>query len=110
MAEHDLLVLPSSNENFGNVVLESLLVGTAVLLSDKVGLAPYISESKLGWVCSPSPEAITQQLSLVNLDLEKRLHIRKCGAEQVRSDFCTDAIMKDYLDLYKSTMRKHLNR
>jgi glycosyltransferase involved in cell wall biosynthesis len=110
MAEHDLLVLPSSNENFGNVVLESLLVGTAVLLSDKVGLAPYISESKLGWVCSPSPEAITQQLSLANLDLEKRLHIRKCGAEQVRSDFCTDAIMKDYLDLYKSTMRKHLNR
>jgi glycosyltransferase involved in cell wall biosynthesis len=37
IAEHDLLVLPSSNENFGNVVLESLLVGTAVLVSGGFG-------------------------------------------------------------------------
>lgn len=110
MAEHDLLVLPSSNENFGNVVLESLLVGTAVLVSEKVGLAPYVLKSGLGWICHPSPDDIAQKLALVNLDLVKRSRIRECGAERIRADFSTDMIMKDYLDLYQSVMDTHLSK
>jgi glycosyltransferase involved in cell wall biosynthesis len=50
-AEHDLLVLPSHNENFGNVVIESLSAGTPVLVSKHVGLADYVVKNNLGWVC-----------------------------------------------------------
>ena len=31
--QHDLLILPSYDENFGNVVIESLSVGTPVLIT-----------------------------------------------------------------------------
>jgi glycosyltransferase involved in cell wall biosynthesis len=34
-AQHDLFVLPTRGENFGHVIIESLNVGTPVLLSDR---------------------------------------------------------------------------
>ena len=37
------LLLPSRHENFGNVVLESLVCGCAVLISDRVGASSMIS-------------------------------------------------------------------
>ena len=45
---HDLFVLPSHDENFGNAVIESLSVGTPVLISDQVGLFDYVTENQLG--------------------------------------------------------------
>jgi len=105
MAKHDLLVLPSSNENFGNVVLESLLAGTAVLVSDQVGLAAYVSEANLGWVCPATSEDIAVQLSNIHKDLSKRNRIRECGARQVQSDFNTHSIMSEYLNMYQDLIR-----
>ncbi|MEI6501492.1 MAG: glycosyltransferase, partial [Armatimonadota bacterium] len=35
LAEHDLMVLPTANENFGHSILEALLAGCPVLISDR---------------------------------------------------------------------------
>ncbi|HEY4196028.1 MAG TPA: glycosyltransferase, partial [Mucilaginibacter sp.] len=51
LQQHDLMILPSHDENFGNVVIESLSAGTAVLISKYVGLAGYVAKNNLGWVC-----------------------------------------------------------
>src|SRR3569833_3381732 len=53
--EHDLLVLPSHDENFGNVVIESLSQGTAVLISPFVGLRDYVAKNNFGWGCGRGP-------------------------------------------------------
>lgn len=45
-AKYDLFALPTLGESFGNVILESLMAGTPVLLSDKT---PWL-KSKLGGV------------------------------------------------------------
>ena len=45
LAEADLMVLPSENEQFPMVVLESLSVGTSVLIMPSCGLAPLLSKS-----------------------------------------------------------------
>lgn len=50
LSEHDLFVLPSFNENFANVVIESLAVNTPVLISDQVGLCHYVQNNGLGLV------------------------------------------------------------
>lgn len=44
----DLFVLPSSYESFGNVVFESLLSGTPVIVSDKCGCADIIDTAHCG--------------------------------------------------------------
>ena len=46
----DLLLLPSRHENFGNVVVEALACGTAVLISDRTGLADDLAEAGFGTV------------------------------------------------------------
>jgi glycosyltransferase involved in cell wall biosynthesis len=46
----DLLLLPSRHENFGNVVVEALACGTAVLISDRTGLAADLAEAGFGTV------------------------------------------------------------
>ena len=51
LQQHDLFVLVSYDENFGNAVIESLSAGTPVLISEEVGLADYVRENKLGWLC-----------------------------------------------------------
>jgi glycosyltransferase involved in cell wall biosynthesis len=48
LADHDVLILPSYNENFANVVIEAIAVNTPVLLSNHVGLKDYVIENNLG--------------------------------------------------------------
>ena len=52
----DLLLLPSRHENFGNVVVEALAWGTAVLISDRTGLAADLVEAGFGTVLPRQPE------------------------------------------------------
>jgi len=52
----DLLLLPSRHENFGNVVVEALACGTAVLISDRTGLAEDLVEAGFGTVLPRQPE------------------------------------------------------
>lgn len=48
LADHDLLLLPSHSENFGHIIIESLSVGTPVLISDRT---PWrrLADLGVGW-------------------------------------------------------------
>src|SRR5205823_2585288 len=50
-AAGDVFALPSSNENFGIVVLEALLAGTPVVISDEVYIADELSAAGIAYVC-----------------------------------------------------------
>lgn len=50
LAKHDAFILPSYNENFANVVIEAISVGTPVLLSEHVGLQDYVRDHHFGLV------------------------------------------------------------
>ena len=45
-----ILALPSYSENFGNVVLEAMAVGCAVIVTPEVGMASVVHEGWL-WRC-----------------------------------------------------------
>jgi glycosyltransferase involved in cell wall biosynthesis len=49
-ASIDLLVVPSYGESFGNVVIEALGQGTEVMVGNRVALAGYVREKRLGRV------------------------------------------------------------
>lgn len=100
LQQHDLLVLPSYDENFGNVVIESLSVGTAVLISNNVGLEDYVRQNNFGWVCSQDAASFSDIISSVSANREGLLRIRQQAPGKIRNDFSGESLVKKYTDMY----------
>ncbi|MDB5287583.1 MAG: hypothetical protein JWR05_2532 [Mucilaginibacter sp.] len=100
--QHDLLVLPSHNENFGNVVIESLSVGTAVLVSEHVGLADYVTKNKLGWVCQTTPQSVSNTINNISINhMDDLKEINQTAPGIVRNDFTGNTLRQQYINLYQ---------
>ncbi len=97
----DLLVLTSQNENFANVVLECLALGTPVLISDQVGLSDYVQEHQLGWVCHLNEASVRQTLHQAMNDRVTREKIRREAPDWVRADFDPQMLAQRYLKHYQ---------
>ena len=97
----DLFVLPSHDENFGNAVIESLSVGTPVLISRQVGLAGYVEGNGLGFVCQTTPESIAGAINNISAyrsnDLER---IRRDAPGIILNDFEEERLVIKYKDMY----------
>ena len=98
--QHHLLVLPSYDENFGNVVVESLSVGTAVLISKNVGLSYYVKENNFGWICDNNATAFKESIQRVDREREKLGEIRERAPIQIREDFDEIKLRTRYIDMY----------
>ena len=94
------MVLTSYNENFANVVIESLSVGTPVLLSNEVGLAEYVAEKKLGWVTDLVPSNIAKKIILAFEATQLRATIRQKTPQIINQDFDSKVLIKKYFTLY----------
>ncbi|WP_338767559.1 glycosyltransferase [Bernardetia sp. ABR2-2B] len=102
LANSDLFVLPSFNENFANVVIECLSTGTPVLVSDKVGLASYVKEKELGWVCKTNDVvSLLQTLQTVIDDKMKRKNIRQTAPHIIQNDFSSQKLAQKYIEIYQ---------
>jgi len=103
LADHHLLVLPSFDENFGNVVIESLSVGTPVLASEQVGLAAYVKDNNLGYVCKTDPASIASAINAINI--AALADISKKSPSIIRRDFAEDQLIKEYLEMYQQVIK-----
>jgi len=98
---HHLLVLPSYDENFGNVIIESLSSGTPVLISEQVGLADYVVQNNLGWVCQTTPSSVSDAINnIAGNNLDKLSEIRSLAPEIIRTDFDENKLVQKYIDMY----------
>lgn len=95
---HDLLILPSHDENFGNVVIESLSVGTAVLISEQVGLADYVTENNLGWLCRTDPASVAAEINQV--DYVRLIKIKEKSPSIITRDFNESNLVQKYVAMY----------
>jgi glycosyltransferase involved in cell wall biosynthesis len=100
MCAYDLMVLPSYNENYANVVIECLSVGTAVLISDQVGLADYVQASGLGWVSKLNSTELSINIMRITKAKETLRNIRVNAPKKISRDFNTSVILQRYLDYY----------
>ncbi|QNN43015.1 XrtY-associated glycosyltransferase XYAG1 [Pedobacter roseus] len=100
LADHDLTVLTSHNENFANVVIESLSVGTPVLVSKYVGLADYVTDKELGWVTSLKIDEIKTELVSACREVTMREKIRIESPSIIKDDFNDVNLAKKYIELY----------
>jgi len=104
MADHDVMVLPSQDENFANVVIESLSVGTAVIVSKTVGLAAYVTSKQLGLISETDEFSIARQIDLLANNPEKLNDIAVKAPQMVRADFDEKQLVLQYIDLYHKTI------
>lgn len=100
MSQHNILVLPSYDENFANVVIESLASGTAVLVTENVGLSNYITENDLGWVCKFDKDSLRNTIIEAELDKNKLRKIREEAPFKIREDFSDQRISQYYISMY----------
>ncbi|MDO3627485.1 XrtY-associated glycosyltransferase XYAG1 [Mucilaginibacter sp. BT774] len=100
MQKHDLMVLPSHDENFGNVVIECLSVGTPVLVSRNVGLADYVTGNCLGWVCELNENDISAHINIIFDQKNKLMEIRKTAPDIIRNDFDEKNLTEKYISMY----------
>ncbi|MBS1745631.1 MAG: glycosyltransferase [Bacteroidetes bacterium] len=101
LAQADLFALTSYNENFGNTVIESLYVGTPVLISDVTGLSDFVKENDLGWVCSTVVEDITLKIHEAMQDKMKRKTICKNAPAIVAEHFSEEKLIPEYIRHYR---------
>jgi glycosyltransferase involved in cell wall biosynthesis len=101
-SDHQLLVLPSHNENFGNVVIESLSAGTPVLISDQVGLANYVVENDLGWICQTTAQSIRDTINTIAVNqMDKLEDINLKAPAIIHNDFDDDRLVQKYINMYQ---------
>lgn len=82
----DVLAAPSDHESFGIAVAEALVVGTGVVVSDQVGLAPFIARSSVGCVAPNSSSMVCRALSyeICRSSEQRRQTIRAAASEWFR--------------------------
>ena len=95
------MILPSHDENFGNVVIESLSVGTSVLISKYVGLADYVRKNNIGWICDLDENNIAGLINDIATEKKKLIDTRTQAPLLVRHDFSDEALIKAYMEMYK---------
>ncbi len=101
LADADLFLLPSQSENFANAVLESLAVGTPVVVSNKVGLSDYIAKQKLGWVASLGKGTWANTLRTAWEAQNTRKEIRLTAPTLVQRDFGAETLAHKYMEAYQ---------
>jgi len=106
LMEADLCILTSYNENFGNVIIEALYMGTPVLITDKVGLASFVKNNDLGWITPLDVNLISNTILQATLDKEKRERINTTSREIVNENFSQECLLKKYLAAYQSLLAK----
>lgn len=103
LSQADLFILPSFNENFANTVIESLSVGTPVLITPHVGLASYVQKNRLGWISELNASALTATITMAMLDNAGRTSVNERGRATILHTFSADTLAENYVNCYRES-------
>jgi glycosyltransferase involved in cell wall biosynthesis len=104
LMESDLFVLASLNENFANVVLESLHMGTPVMVSKEVALSKFVSDHQVGWVSSLATNDVTKKITQARDDKQKRQWIEHNGRSIIAESFSEKVLIAQYVEQYNNVI------
>jgi glycosyltransferase involved in cell wall biosynthesis len=98
----DMLVLPSHNENFANVVIEALHMGTPVCISREVGLSGWVEAEGLGWITDRTVSSLRHQIIRAHEDKQRLAWVRKHARRIVREHFSEEVLIRRYVSMYEA--------
>ena len=97
----DGFVLPTSQENWGFVLLESLACATPVITTKGVDIWPELQSSGGAVIADETPQAFAAALADLILDREKRQRMQQQGRAWVQRNFNVDRVVEQYEQLYE---------
>ena len=100
LMQADLFALTSYNENFANVVVESLHVGTPVLLSAEVGLSQFVLKQGLGWISGLGVHDIKKNIEAAVHNINQRKKIIQSAPSVIKKHFSEETLVPQYLKHY----------
>jgi len=104
LMKSDLFVLVSLNENFANVVIESLHMGTPVLVSEEVALSAFVQRKDVGWVSSLDVVDVVEKLIAAHKDKDKMKRIRENGRIIIEENFSAAKLVQQYVNEYQKVI------
>lgn len=101
-----LIALPSVSENFGNVVVEALIRGKPVVVTEGVGAAEIVTACGGGIVTTNDDAEFAAALATLLSSNEQREQMGRAGAIHVRRDYTWANVARRFEALYESVMPK----
>jgi len=102
LANADLFVLPSHNENFGNVYLESLAAGTPIIASTNT---PWqmVEDFKCGKWVNNSIQETKNAMETMLVSINEKTSIQ---AKKLSNEFGWDSIAKQFKEVFTSMLKE----
>jgi len=97
-----VLCVPSSQESFGSVVIETWTCGKPVVGGPADATRELIEDGVDGFVVPQDPQVIAERLTRILDDPGLAHSMGARGREKVRRKYSWDAIAQAHLDLYRS--------
>lgn len=102
LASSDLSVLPSHEEGFSNVILESMAAGLPVVATRVGGNSEAIVEGATGWLVPPrNPAAMAKKIVDLLSDPKRARSWGKKGRKRVEETFTIERMVEAHLKLYE---------
>jgi glycosyltransferase involved in cell wall biosynthesis len=102
LADTDVWVLPSREENFGIAIAEAMACGLPVVVSENVGIQSDIAAANAGVVVRLEVAELAGALSKLVSDANLRRMYGTNGEKLVRARFTWDAVAKQMLRVYEA--------
>lgn len=94
------LAMTSHQENFGLSAAEAMALGTPVILTPGVNLAPAVQAAGAGWVCAPDPHELGLALGAALQDRVERDRRGEAAGRLVAERFDWARVAKELVELY----------
>jgi glycosyltransferase involved in cell wall biosynthesis len=108
LAASDLSVLPSHEEGFSNVILESMAAGLPVVATCVGGNPEAIEEGSTGWLVPPrNPTLLAEKIVDILKDPERKKSFGKRGKDRVKQLFSVERMLQGHLKLYSNHNKAH---
>lgn len=103
-AAADVFVLPSSNENFGNVIAEAIAAQVPVIITNRCGIAPFVL-GRAGLVIDCDEDQLVEAMSTIHACEDLRQSFRAASA-QVAAELSWDQAVDMTVSIYQDILAK----
>ncbi len=104
LAAGDALVINSKHENFGYAIIEALGVGTPVLMTEHLSMAPDVRQEDAGAIVANNAKSLGEGMIRI-LSSNESLQMAERGRTWVVSSFSREAVGKQLASVYETTVR-----